>query len=56
MFAGMQIEIVIGVIILIVLVFLATVDMAFSHMSDVSLRRLSSHAEGAERTSSARFL
>ena len=56
MFAGMQIEIVIGVIILIVLVFLATVDMAFSHMSDVSLRRLSSDAEEAERTSSARFL
>lgn len=52
----MQIEIVIGVIILIVLVFLATVDMAFSHMSDVSLRRLSSDAEEEEKTASAQFL
>jgi Hemolysins and related proteins containing CBS domains len=52
----MQIEIVIGLIILIVLVFLATVDMAFSHMSDVSLRRLSADADDAEKTDSARFL
>jgi len=52
----MQIEIVIGLIILIVLVFLATIDMAFSHLSDVSLRRLSADAEEADRTSSAQFL
>jgi CBS domain containing-hemolysin-like protein len=52
----MQIEIVIGLIILIVLVFLATVDMAFSHLSDVSLRRLSADAEEEHKTSSAQLL
>jgi CBS domain containing-hemolysin-like protein len=52
----MQIEIVIGLIILIVMVFLATVDMAFSHMSDVSLRRLSADADEAQKISSAQFL
>ena len=52
----MEIEIIIAVIILIALVFLATVDMAFSHLSDVSLRRLSSDEELAEKQSSAQFL
>ena len=52
----MQIEIIIAVVILIALVFLATVDMAFSHLSDVSLRRLSSDEELAEKQSSAQFL
>ena len=41
----MEIEIVIAVIILLALVLLATVDMAFSRLSDVSLRRLASDVE-----------
>ena len=52
----MQIEIIIAVIILIALVFLATVDMAFSHLSDVTLRRISGDEELAENKSSAQFL
>src|SRR3954464_4800486 len=52
----MEIEIVIAVILLIAMVFLATVDMAFSHLSDVSLRRLSSDEELAEKQTSAQFL
>ena len=47
----MEIEIVIAVIILLALVFLATVDMAFSHLSDVGLRRMSSDEEFADKTS-----
>lgn len=41
----MEIEIAAGTMILVALVFLATVDMAFSHISDLSLRRLSSDLE-----------
>lgn len=41
----MEIEIAIAVIILLALVFLATIDIAFSQLSDVSLRRLSSETE-----------
>ena len=52
----MQTEIIIAVIILIALVFLATVDMAFSHLSDVTLRRISSDEEIAEKKNSAQFL
>ena len=52
----MEIEIVVAVIILLALVFLATVDMAFSHLSDVSLRRISADAELAEKKTSAQFL
>ena len=52
----MQIEIVIAVIILIALVFLATIDMAFSHLSDVTLRRISGDEEIAEKKRSAQFL
>ena len=52
----MEIEIVVAVIILLALVFLATVDMAFSHLSDVSLRRISADAELAQKQSSAQFL
>ena len=40
-----MIEILIGVAILFALVFLATVDLAFSQLSDVSLRRLSSETD-----------
>jgi putative hemolysin len=41
----MEIEIIIAVIILFALVFLATIDMAFTQLSDVSLRRISSDLE-----------
>ena len=52
----MGIEIAIAVLILLVLLLLATVDMAFSQLSDVSLRRLSSDLEGSERVKSVEFL
>ncbi len=52
----MEIEMVVAVIILLALVFLATVDMAFSHLSDVSLRRISADAELAQKQTSAQFL
>ncbi len=52
----MLIEMIIAVIILIALAFLATVDMAFSHLSDVTLRRLSGDEETDEKQSSAQFL
>lgn len=42
--------------ILIVLVFLATVDMAFSHLSDLSLRRLSADPEDGEKPRTYEFL
>lgn len=52
----MQLEIVVAGIILIVLVFLATVDLAFAHLSDLSLRRLSSESEEVQKTRSTQFL
>ena len=52
----MEIEIIIAVIFLVALVFLATVDMAFSHLSDVSLRRISTDEEVANKRHSAEFL
>jgi len=52
----MEIEIIIALIILLVLTFLATVDMAFSHLSDVSLRRLAADAEDEHQDGSASFL
>ena len=41
----MEIEIIVAVLILFALVFLATIDMAFIQLSDVSLRRLSTETE-----------
>lgn len=52
----MEVEIALGAFILVVLVFLATVDMAFSHLSDLSLRRLSAESEESNRLRAARFL
>jgi putative hemolysin len=52
----MQIELIIAVLTLVAMMFLAMVDMAFSHLSDVSLRRLSTDEEIAEKQSSAQFL
>jgi CBS domain containing-hemolysin-like protein len=52
----MQIEIVIAVVILLTLIFFATIDTAFTHLSDVSLRRLAADAESARKINSAKFL
>ncbi len=52
----METEIVVALIILIALVFLATIDLAFSHLSDVSLRRISADEEFAEQRKSVQFL
>jgi CBS domain containing-hemolysin-like protein len=49
----MQPEVLIALIILLAMVFLATVDMAFSHISDVGLRRISSDDEFADKRSAA---
>lgn len=52
----MEIEIAIAALILVALVFLATVDMAFSQLSDVSLRRLSAESEENQNPIAADFL
>ena len=52
----MEIEIISAAVILIGLVFMATVDMAFAHMSDVSLRRIAADAEADRKLSAATFL
>jgi putative hemolysin len=52
----MEVEIIIALVILVALVFLATVDMAFTHLSDVSLRRLASDSEESGRGTTASFL
>ncbi|HEX8637479.1 MAG TPA: CNNM domain-containing protein, partial [Pyrinomonadaceae bacterium] len=52
----MEIEIIIALIILFALVFLATVDLAFSQLSDVSLRRLATESEENQNTRAAEFL
>ncbi|MBA2620914.1 MAG: HlyC/CorC family transporter [Acidobacteria bacterium] len=53
----MEIELAVAVLILFALVFLATIDMAFSQISDVALRRLSSDLEeSGGRAKSAEFL
>jgi putative hemolysin len=52
----MELEIASLILILLVLVFLATIDTAFARMSDVSLRRLATDAEDAQKTSSAELL
>ncbi|MEP7213622.1 MAG: hemolysin family protein [Acidobacteriota bacterium] len=52
----MEIEIAVCVVILLAMVFLATVDMAFSQLSDLSLRRLSSEADETAHPRSTRIL
>lgn len=52
----METEIAIAVIILLALVFLATVDTAFFHLSDVGLRRMSSDEESPDKRNSVKFL
>ncbi len=52
----MEIEIAVAVFLLVAIVFLATVDMAFSQLSDVSLRRLLADLEEHPRKSTFDFL
>ncbi len=52
----MEIEIVIAVLILVALVFLATVDMAFSQLSDIGLRRLATENDEDRKPQSTQFL
>ena len=52
----MEIEIAIAAVLLFALVFLATIDMAFSQLSDVSLRRLSAESEENQNPKAADFL
>lgn len=52
----MEIEMIIAVVILLALVFLATVDSAFSHLSDVGLRRISTDEEFGDKKNSTKFL
>ena len=52
----MEIEILLAVVILIAMIFLATVDSAFSHLSDVGLRRLASDSEDSQNAKTATFL
>ena len=52
----MELEIAIGLVLLVALIFLATVDMAFAYVSDIGLRRLSTEIEETGRSSSSTFL
>ncbi len=52
----MEIEIIIAIAILFAVVFLATIDMAFSQLSDLSLRRLFSDVEESPRLKTIEFL
>ncbi len=52
----MAIEFVVGALLLIALVFLASVDLAFSHLSDLSLRRLSSESDDTLNIRSTQLL
>jgi putative hemolysin len=52
----MEIEILLAAVILIAMIFLATVDLAFSHLSDVGLRRLASESEDSQNARTASFL
>lgn len=52
----MTLEIVACFLILFVLVFLATVDLAFAYLSDLSLRRISADTEDASKANTYAFL
>lgn len=52
----MLIEIAVGIAILVVMVFLATIDLAFSQLSDVGLRRLSAESEETRTAATSEFL
>ena len=52
----MEIELFTAILILFALTLLATIDMAFSQLSDISLRKLSSDLEGTAKAKSIAFL
>lgn len=52
----MEAELVIAAVLLVLMLFLATVDAAFSYISDVGLRRISSDEDSDENRSSIEFL
>lgn len=52
----MEIEIAIAIFLLLFLVFLATVDMAFTQLSDVGLRRLAADYEASPKVKTVAFL
>ncbi|MGB7070170.1 MAG: hemolysin family protein, partial [Pyrinomonadaceae bacterium] len=52
----MEIELVVAALLLVGLVFLATIDMALSHQSDVTLRRIAADADEVENSGLANFL
>ena len=52
----MEIEIAVGIAILLVLVFLATIDAAFSRLSDVGLRKLTAESEEGPKPATSQFL
>src|SRR5262245_23313177 len=52
----MEIELAISLILLLVLTFLASVDMAFGQLSDIGLRRLAAEAEENPNARYAPFL
>ncbi len=52
----MDIELILAAVLLVAMLFLATVDMAFSHISDVGLRRISSDEEFAQKKRAISFL
>ncbi len=52
----MEVEIAVAVLILLILTFLATIDMAFSQLSDVGLRRISTEWDENSAANSAAFL
>ena len=52
----MEIEIIVAVALLLILGFLAAVDAAFSHISDVGLRRISSEEDSVDTSRSVKFL
>lgn len=52
----MGIEIAFAVLILVVMIFLATIDMAFVQLTDVNLRRLTTEAEERPKSGNALFL
>ncbi|MBX3291186.1 MAG: HlyC/CorC family transporter [Acidobacteria bacterium] len=52
----MEIDLAVGLLILAALLFLATIDMAFAQLSDLSLRRLSTESDDSKRPAAAEFL
>jgi putative hemolysin len=52
----MEIEIIVAVLLLLILGFIATVDAAFTRISDVGLRRISSEDDSTETSNSVKFV